>query len=89
LKELGIIRGAGTAAARLVNGTLSTGNLAAIADGYRERQNTDRDKLDQMMRYGQSAECRWSLLLEYFGESPAGPCGTCDNCRNPLAAQIA
>jgi ATP-dependent DNA helicase RecQ len=42
-----------------------------------------------MMRYGQSAGCRWVQLLEYFGESLEERCGTCDNCLNPLERQIA
>jgi ATP-dependent DNA helicase RecQ len=41
------------------------------------------------MGYGQSAACRWSYLLEYFGESLEEPCGTCDNCRVPLETRIA
>ena len=46
-------------------------------------------KLEQMMRYGQSAGCRWMQLVEYFGESLEEPCGTCDNCQHPLEAEIA
>jgi ATP-dependent DNA helicase RecQ len=41
------------------------------------------------MRYGQSANCRWVQLLEYFGESLPERCGTCDNCVHPLEAQVA
>ena len=42
------------------------------------------------LRYGQSARCRWSHVLEYFGEPAASlQCGTCDNCRHPLEQQIA
>ncbi len=37
------------------------------------------------MGYGQSAACRWRLLLDYFGEAVEWPrCETCDNCRHPL-----
>ena len=42
------------------------------------------------MKYGQSARCRWAILLEYFGESAdAARCGTCDNCVQPLEERIA
>jgi ATP-dependent DNA helicase RecQ len=69
---------------------VSSGRLAALASEYAARQSTDREKLEAMMRYGQSAQCRWMQLLEYFGETPAWQhCGTCDNCRNPIEQQIA
>lgn len=40
-------------------------------------------QLEEMVRYGESTECRRALLLSYFGEqSKPGsiPCGGCDNC---------
>ena len=76
-------------AVRLLDDSWSSGNLSAVAQAYRDKQVTDRTKLEQMMRYGQSAGCRWRLLLEYFGETLDEPCGTCDNCRRPLGSQIA
>ena len=89
LKEAGVVRAAGRGGVRLLNETLSSGGLAAIGTAYQDRQHADREKLEEMMRYGQSAGCRWRHLLEYFGESLDEPCGTCDNCRHPLEAQIA
>jgi ATP-dependent DNA helicase RecQ len=89
LRDLGIVKPVRGQGICLLNDRLSSGNLAAVANAYRERQATDRDKLEQMMGYGQSAKCRWMLLLEYFGESLEEPCGTCDNCRHPPEAEIA
>jgi ATP-dependent DNA helicase RecQ len=89
LKDLGVAKPGGPGAVALVKDALSSAQLEGIADAYRERQVTDREKLEQMMRYGQSAGCRWAQLLEYFGESLAERCGTCDNCRHPLEEQIA
>ena len=89
LKDLGIAKSARDRSMLLLKDGLPPGTLAAVADAYRDRAVTDRDKLEQMMRYGQSAGCRWAQLLEYFGESLEEPCGTCDNCRHPLEAQIA
>jgi ATP-dependent DNA helicase RecQ len=75
---------------RLLRTDVSAGNLAALAQEYQTRRATDREKLEAMMRYGQSARCRWLQVLEYFGETPDWEqCGTCDNCRHPLEDQIA
>ena len=78
------------AGVRLVAAAVSGGTLEAMAAAYQARQTTDREKLEAVMRYGQSAGCRWVQLLEYFGETAEWErCTHCDNCRNPLEQQIA
>lgn len=47
---------------------------------YEERHASDRDRLEQMMRYGSSVACRVGFLQRYFAEEPSGPCGHCDVC---------
>ena len=48
------------------------------------RRDAEREKLERMAAYAQSAMCRWKLLLEYFDEAEGfDRCGDCDNCRNP------
>jgi ATP-dependent DNA helicase RecQ len=90
LRELQITRTVRGGGIQLRRASVSSGNLAALAQAYQARRTADRDKLEAMMRYGQSARCRWRQLLEYFGESPDWEqCGTCDNCRHPLEDQIA
>lgn len=89
LKDLGIARAASGGSVRLLKDSLSPGNVEAVAETYHQKQVTDRDRLELMMRYGQSPRCRWMQLLQYFGESLEEPCGTCDNCRHPLDVQIA
>jgi ATP-dependent DNA helicase RecQ len=89
LKELGIVREQRGSKLSLVRSDLSGGALDQMAAAYKTRHASDREKLEQMMRYGQSAQCRWQFLLEYFGEAAEFErCGTCDNCRNPLESQI-
>ena len=84
LKDLEVIRRKRDGRLVLAKATLSGGNLDAIAATYATRADADREKLERMMSYGQSARCRWSLLLEYFGEDePDRMCGVCDNCLNP------
>jgi superfamily II DNA helicase RecQ len=53
----------------------------------RDKSATDRDKVERMSFYAQSALCRWETLLEYFGEEEHEPCGHCDNCEQPKAVE--
>lgn len=41
-----------------------------------------RQKLDAMLGYAETCDCRRVHLLAHFGEA-AKPCGNCDNCRRP------
>jgi ATP-dependent DNA helicase RecQ len=89
LKQLGVVKEERGARLRLLRPNLPGGELEAMAERYQARTSGDRDRLDRMMGYGQSAACRWRLLLDYFGEQPASErCGTCDNCRQPLETLI-
>jgi ATP-dependent DNA helicase RecQ len=56
-----------------------------------ERQPHEREKLNTMIAYAQSALCRWHLILRQFDESIDGDaCGECDNCRrNAQRAELA
>ena len=58
------------------------GLYARLAQGYVEKSELDREKLERMVFYAQTGYCRWRVLVEYFGESLEGDrCGRCDNCR--------
>jgi ATP-dependent DNA helicase RecQ len=55
--------------------------VAQIAKVYLDRAEDDREKLEQMVMYGQTALCRWAVILKYFGEADVPErCGHCDNC---------
>ncbi|MEI7611491.1 MAG: DNA helicase RecQ [Betaproteobacteria bacterium] len=47
-----------------------------------EQKRVERQKLDAMLAYCESARCRRVVLLNYFGEE-AAPCGNCDVCIEP------
>jgi len=47
-----------------------------------EQKRVERQKLDAMLAYCESAKCRRVVLLNYFGEE-ALPCGNCDVCLDP------
>jgi ATP-dependent DNA helicase RecQ len=52
---------------------------SAAAD---EQKRIERQKLDAMLGYCETASCRRELLLRYFGETH-GECGNCDTCLTP------
>ena len=49
---------------------------------YEERQTQYTERLEAMVEYAEQKQfCREQLLLGYFGELDAPPCGHCDVCR--------
>ena len=50
-----------------------------------DEQRMARQQLRQVLSYAESAECRRSVQLRYFGEVFAGNCNACDNCLTPRA----
>lgn len=46
------------------------------------QKQLEYQKLNAMLGYAESSECRRHLLLQYFGETASG-CGNCDNCLTP------
>lgn len=56
--------------------------LSAI---YAQKQERDREALEQMVSYAVSGFCRWKVLLDYFEDEVEGfeKCCRCDNCLNP------
>jgi len=63
------------------------GAYARLAQVYVQKQERDKEALDQMVSYAVSGFCRWKLLLDYFGDEAPGfeRCCKCDNCLNPPA----
>lgn len=53
------------------------------SDGSELFKRTQRQKLDALVGLCEAATCRRQLLLAYFGETLAEPCGNCDNCLEP------
>ncbi len=62
-----------------------------LAEVYGDKQERDRDALEQMVSYAVSGFCRWKVLLDYFSDEVEGfeRCCKCDNCLNPPAAAVA
>ena len=56
-------------------------SLLARAETTSERQrHVERQKLESMLGYCETTRCRRQVLLGYFGEERAEPCGNCDVC---------
>jgi ATP-dependent DNA helicase RecQ len=79
---------------RLARKEMAPAEREAQLRNYAARRARDEEKLERMMLYGQSAGCRWRMLLEYFAaeeivNQPDFRCGTCDNCVHPPELEIA
>ena len=90
MKTLKLVRELRGSRFRLLEAEVPADRIEAVAAEYAGRQDADREKLERMAAYAQSAQCRWKLILDYFGEvESVERCGTCDNCLEPLEARIA
>jgi ATP-dependent DNA helicase RecQ len=49
-----------------------------------ERKRVERQKLDALLGFCESTECRHQTILRYFGEEHPGSCAQCDNCLEPV-----
>ena len=48
-----------------------------------EQQRIGRHKLDAMLAFCETIECRTAAVLRFFGEDLEGGCTHCDNCKAP------
>lgn len=61
------------------------GELAIDFEALQIRKAYELEKLDQVMAYASTQECRRAFLLRYFGEDLKGEgCNSCDVCRRPV-----
>ena len=54
--------------------------------GDEAHRRREHKRLDALVAYCESPECRRRALLSYFGED-SGPCGNCDVCQDPPALE--
>lgn len=48
------------------------------------RKALQRSRMEAMLAFAESGECRRRVLLRHFGEEHEGDCGSCDRCRRPV-----
>jgi ATP-dependent DNA helicase RecQ len=53
------------------------------SDAPEAQKQIERRKLDALIGYCETAQCRRQVLLGYFGENLPRPCGNCDTCLEP------
>jgi ATP-dependent DNA helicase RecQ len=83
LKRRGMVREhRGGVWERLTDDVTQT-DLSRELHDYEERRRMDREKLETMIRYCRTAQCRTRVILEYFGQDSMEDyrCGHCDNDR--------
>jgi ATP-dependent DNA helicase RecQ len=70
---------------------VSRADLSRELIDYEERRARDRAKLESMVRYCRTAQCRTRLIREYFGETPPEDfrCGHCDSDGPPALDETA
>jgi ATP-dependent DNA helicase RecQ len=57
--------------------------LIQMGEAGEERKRLELRKLDSLLGFCESTECRRKSLLGWFGEPHPGDCGNCDNCLEP------
>jgi ATP-dependent DNA helicase RecQ len=57
--------------------------LIEASDAPDKQKQIERRKLEALIGYCESMRCRRQVLLGYFGETLAEPCGNCDSCLEP------
>ena len=55
---------------------------------YEDRKRELQERIQTMIGYLHTEECRSRFLLRYFGETDAPECGVCDNCQPGSLAQM-
>jgi ATP-dependent DNA helicase RecQ len=55
--------------------------LDKFLNHYEERLGQDKTRIQDIMKYGQTTECRATYFRDYFGEKHGDICQKCDNCR--------
>jgi ATP-dependent DNA helicase RecQ len=54
--------------------------LLDLSDGEEQFKMVQQRKMEAMLGYAESPDCRRRVLLAYFGEELPAPCGFCDTC---------
>jgi ATP-dependent DNA helicase RecQ len=56
--------------------------------GHAERKKLYIERVQQMIGYTATQDCRSQFINRYFGDEKDAPCGKCDNCIRPRADSL-
>ena len=87
LRETGLATGKGKGFLRTAALIVDDEHIEALLAAYTERTHADRSRLDEMMHYAETVQCRRQVFRKYFNEPIGEPCGNCDNCVDHTAEQ--
>jgi len=62
---------------------VSLSQMIENSDSSQDRKRLEKQKLDALLGFCETIQCRRQTLLHYFGESYKNTCGNCDNCIDP------
>jgi ATP-dependent DNA helicase RecQ len=89
LRSKGVVKEDLSGHLHLLRPDLARDDMARLVRDYEERDARDQLKLQRLVDYAETRDCRWRYLLDYFSdedaETPA--CGHCDRCE--LAGAVA
>ena len=67
-----------------LNDAVTLRQMLLGGDAPEERKRVESRKLDAMLGYCETTECRRRVLLAYFGEDQRERCDNCDTCLEPV-----
>lgn len=67
-------------AVRMIRRDLEFDQLEIDFAEIEARRKANFDKLDKVINFATTTNCRQQQVLTYFGERTSEPCGNCDNC---------
>ena len=67
-----------------IGDVVSMRKMLESGDAPEERKQVEQQKLDALLGFCESTQCRHQTILHYFGEQHPGNCGQCDNCLTPV-----
>jgi ATP-dependent DNA helicase RecQ len=78
-------------AIRVIDRNMKSRDLKIDFSNLDERKQNEYQKLERMVQYSRSNQCRRSYILHYFGERDAAraQCGGCDNCQPGRQSSVA
>lgn len=66
---------------KILNPSINYFDLPIDFGALDSKKNKDHEKLDGVISFCNSHDCRQSWILNYFGQKDAAPCQTCDMCK--------